>query len=1024
MTRLYTLSILVLLTVCGLHAQTEVRVTDTDLASGQTINWTNDNVYILDGLVYLDSLATLNIEAGTVIKGASDITTGDNTSALIITRGSQIFAEGTADEPIIFTAEEDDLSDPADFTSADRGEWGGLIILGRATVATTGGIDNIEGIDPMETRGQFGGNDDADNSGVLRYVSVRHGGSVLADGDEINGITFGGVGSGTEVDYVEVFANDDDGIEFFGGTVDVKHATVAFCKDDGFDWDLGWRGRGQFWFVIQEPNTTTGHAGEFDGASPDEFAPASNPTIYNATFIGIGNGATANGGDAAENPVKAILMRDNTAGKFYNSVFTGYNGVAVAIEDRDDTTIDAYTQFQNGELDFVGNIFSDFQGGTTAADLFIAIDQGETNVASSSAEIAAAFATDNTIGVPGIAGISRTPDNMLDPRINAGGIALGGGTPSDDPYFTLVTYRGAFGNSFNWLSGWTALSSMNYLGDEVTPINNEDCIVVRDQDLEGGQTYNWGGGNCYTLDGLVYLEADATLNIAAGTVIRALNANDVTTGDNTSALIIARDATINATGTAAEPIIFTAAEDDLDDAEDFTAADRGEWGGLIILGNATLATTGGVDNIEGIDANEARAAFGGTDDADDSGVLNYVSIRHGGAVLSDGDEINGLTLGGVGSGTEIDYVEVFANSDDGIEFFGGTVSVSHATVAYCGDDGFDWDLGWRGTGQYWFSIQAPNTSTGHAGEFDGASPDDFAPFAKPTIYNATFVGIGANSVATGGDAAENPVKAILMRDNTGGEIYNSIITDFNGVAVAIEDRTDTDVDAFGRLQAGDLVFANNFFHSFAAGNTAADVFIAIDQSENVVPASSATVAANFLAAGNLVANPVLNNVLRDGDGNGLDPRPNDFGPASFGAPAPVDTDAFETVSYYGAFAPGNGRRNRAWTDEWTALSVAEGIDFDFTSGVGQVTEGGLLLDAPIPNPASNLTRINFELNQASEVELTVLDVTGRPVGFVTGRYGAGEQSETLDVSGLANGTYVVVLRAAGSRVVQKMVVSH
>jgi hypothetical protein len=123
------------------------------------------------------------------------------------------------------------------------------------------------------------------------------------------------------------------------------------------------------------------------------------------------------------------------------------------------------------------------------------------------------------------------------------------------------------------------------------------------------------------------------------------------------------------------------------------------------------------------------------------------------AQLSTDNEINGLTLGGVGSGTEIDYVEVFANLDDGIEWFGGTVDVKNATVAFCGDDAFDYDQGWRGRGQFWFAIQAPNTSTGRSGEHDGATPDNVAPFSQPTIYNATYIGIGENgATATGGDA--------------------------------------------------------------------------------------------------------------------------------------------------------------------------------------------------------------------------------------------------------------------------------
>ena len=225
--KLYTLFILAFMSVISLSAQTVVTITDADLVGGQTYNWTNDNTYVLDGPVFLEEGGRLNIEAGTVVRGMPN--QGDVASALIITRGATIYAEGTADNPVIFTAEDDDINDPGDFTAEDRGEWGGLIILGRATVARPGGMDNIEGL-TVEDRTAFGGGDnpdDEDNSGVLRYVSIRHGGAALAPGDEINGLTLGGVGSATEIDYVEVFANFDDGIEWFGGTVVMMPTTMT-----------------------------------------------------------------------------------------------------------------------------------------------------------------------------------------------------------------------------------------------------------------------------------------------------------------------------------------------------------------------------------------------------------------------------------------------------------------------------------------------------------------------------------------------------------------------------------------------------------------------------------------------------------------------------------------------------------------------------------------------------------------------------------------------------------------------------
>ncbi|NJB85692.1 hypothetical protein GGR26_001437 [Lewinella marina] len=548
-------------------------------------------------------------------------------------------------------------------------------------------------------------------------------------------------------------------------------------------------------------------------------------------------------------------------------------------------------------------------------------------------------------------------------------------------------------------------------------------VVVTDNDLVGGETYTWSSENEYILDGLVYLEAGAILNIEAGTVIRGLGGADVSTGDNTSALIISQGAQIFARGTAEAPIIFTAAEDDLNDPLDFDLTDRGEWGGLIILGKATIARPGGSDGIEGIDAAEARARFGGNEDDDNSGVLNYVSIRHGGAQLSTDNEINGLTLGGVGSGTEIDYVEVFANLDDGIEWFGGTVQVNHAAVAFCGDDGFDYDYGWRGGGQFWFALQGPGDATGRSGEHDGASPDEQQPFSRPTIYNATFIGIGENETASGGDAGRSLPLSILFRDNAGGYYHNSIFMDFNGAAVAVEDRTDSEVDSYSRLLDGDLGFFNNYFFGFGRGTTAADLFLAVDQNEAIVPASSANVAANFLANGNVIADPILNGLdSRDLDGGNIDPRVYAFGPAAVGAPEA--SAGFETTAYFGAFAPGAyANDDRSWVTGWTALAEYM-VTGDFTNGVGQVAAGGLLLDAPVPNPARQTATVGFELPQPAQVTLTVFDLFGRPLQQSTRRYDAGAQQETLDVSQLPNGNYLIVLDAAGSRLLQKMVVAH
>ena len=173
---------------------TQVYVTDADIKGD--VKWTANNEYILTGFVFVEDGESLTIEAGTVVRGMPG--QGAGASALVVARGGKIYAQGTAEKPIIFTALSDDLSDATDLGQADKGLWGGLIVLGKSTLNSPSAnvvdgviTDNIEGIPVTEPRGQFGGNDEGDDSGVIRYVSIRHGGSVIGADNEINGLTLG-----------------------------------------------------------------------------------------------------------------------------------------------------------------------------------------------------------------------------------------------------------------------------------------------------------------------------------------------------------------------------------------------------------------------------------------------------------------------------------------------------------------------------------------------------------------------------------------------------------------------------------------------------------------------------------------------------------------------------------------------------------------------------------------------------------------------------------------------------------------
>jgi hypothetical protein len=225
----------------GNNNETTITVT-ANITSNTT--WETGKVYILGGRIAVTDGATLTIQPGVIIKGEAG--TGANATALLVARGATLLAEGTATQPIIFTSIADEIM-PGQVASPNldpdlNGLWGGLLVLGSAPISADAPSMQIEGIPPSDQNGLYGGDVPGDNSGVIRYVSIRHGGANIGEGNEINGLTLGGVGSGTIIEYVEIVSNQDDGIEWFGGTVNVKNAIVWNTGDDAIDTDQSWAG--------------------------------------------------------------------------------------------------------------------------------------------------------------------------------------------------------------------------------------------------------------------------------------------------------------------------------------------------------------------------------------------------------------------------------------------------------------------------------------------------------------------------------------------------------------------------------------------------------------------------------------------------------------------------------------------------------------------------------------------------------------------------------------------------------------
>lgn len=248
--------------------------------------WETGKVYVLTSRIAVTNGATLTIQPGVIVKGEAG--TGANATALIVARGAKLNAEGTASQPIIFTSIADEIQ-PGQVASPNldptmNGLWGGVIVLGYARISADAETAQIEGIPASDPNGLYGGTNDSDNSGVIRYISIRHGGANIGEGNEINGLTLGGVGNGTVIENVEIVGNQDDGIEWFGGSVNVKNALVWNSSDDAIDTDQAWSGTLDNFVVICVPGSNpTDHALEIDGPEGTYIA---GHTVQNGTIKG------------------------------------------------------------------------------------------------------------------------------------------------------------------------------------------------------------------------------------------------------------------------------------------------------------------------------------------------------------------------------------------------------------------------------------------------------------------------------------------------------------------------------------------------------------------------------------------------------------------------------------------------------------------------------------------------------------------------------------------------------------------
>ncbi|MDO8367862.1 MAG: T9SS type A sorting domain-containing protein [Saprospiraceae bacterium] len=929
--------------------------------------WTKNNVYLMQGFIYVKNGATLTIEAGTVIKG--DKTTK---GALIVTRGAKLIADGTPSEPIVFTSNE---------ANPTYGDWGGIILLGNASTNSSylgqQGVGQIEGgVDNAEGDGLYGGGaspNDADNSGILRYVRIENCGIAFQPNSEINGLTMGGVGNGTTIEYVQVSYSGDDAFEWFGGTVNCKYLIAYRALDDDFDTDFGYSGKVQFGISVRDPQIadqsgSNGFEVDNDGQGSAK-TPKTKPTFSNITILG------PLGGSINSQYTRANHLRRNSEIGIYNSLFVGQYPVGLYI-DGDSCAVNA----QTGKL-VVKNSF-----------YFGMTELLKTNVPAF--DIAAwAAANQITTGANASSAGLLDPFNLAlpNPRPSATSPVLNGAKFDDarvaDFFFSRVSYAGAFGPSGDWTCPWSKWGQAGCL-----PSNQEQVV-------SGNITANttWTADKTYVLQGFVYVKNCATLTIEPGTIIK---------GDKGSkgALIVTRCSKIIADGTVGEPIVFTTNDPN---------PTYGSWGGLIILGNGTTNATfngqAGVGQIEGgVDNANGDGLYGGganANAADNSGILRYVRIEYPGIAFQPNSEINGLTMGGVGSGTTIDHIQVSYSGDDSFEWFGGSVNCKHL-IAYRGlDDDFDTDFGYNGDIQFALAVRDPqiaDQSGSNGFEIDNdAQGSTNTPKTRPTFSNVTIVG------PTG------PVNSLYsrvahIRRNSEPGIFNSLLIGSYPVGIFIDGNSCASNATNGLLEIKNTIVAGetdllrtnasngfniNTWFSTAGWNN--DSLLTNAEAKLEDPFNL-----DFPNAQPQAGSPVL-------------------GRAAFTA-ARINKPFFEKVTYAGAFS-GIGAASD-WTCGWAKfLDLNTGC---FQGSVGTKDIAAFASDIKLyPTMTNDRATLEMNLLNAADLQVDIIGLDGQYYGQqVNENASAGQQSFSLTTSQLPVGFYFVRIQVGDAVTAEKLIV--
>lgn len=513
----------------------------------------------------------------------------------------------------------------------------------------------------------------------------------------------------------------------------------------------------------------------------------------------------------------------------------------------------------------------------------------------------------------------------------------------NDPFFEHVNYFGAFGST-DWTSGWCNWDPQNtvYPATNVT-VNSVDTIKTNT---------TWTNNNTYLLNGWIYVKNNATLTIQPGTVIRG----DYT---NKGALIIERGSKLIAEGTSSQPIVFTS-------NEDVGNRDYGDWGGIILCGRSVLNIPGGTSVIEG----GPGSVYGGGASPvvdDSSGVLKYIRIEFPGVPFVQDKEINGLTFGGVGSKTVVDYIQVSYCGDDAYEWFGGNVNCRHLVSYRTWDDDFDTDNGYSGMLQFGVALRDPDIADPGSGS-NGFESDNDAnsstnqPLTKAVFSNFSMFG---PKVTKSTSINTNYKSALHLRRSTAIKIYHSLFAGYKD-GLKIEGAT---TDSLALLNQLDMQY------TFIAGISGSEFVAGTGVTMNIV---------------NWFLNPAkCNDTLSENTELMVN------GPFTLTSPD---------------FLPQTGSPllNRVW------LSCEP-------AGINDITKPEVT--ALYPNPTTGLTNLSFTLSDDEFVKIEVLDITGRSIMMLqNGILEAGSHNINFDVSKLKAGVCFIHISATKSSVTKKLFV--